>query len=89
MLWQPPFEGDTEDDLFEAILNEEIMYPAWLGRDADTTAADWPAMREEAASAHNARTARYLLGMPTLGDVLEEGLSMLGHSCAEYEMGRL
>jgi len=67
----------------------DLVALAWLGRDADTTAADWPAMREEAASAHNTRTARYLLGMPTLGDVLEEGLSMLGYSCAEYEMGRL
>jgi hypothetical protein len=67
----------------------DLVALAWLGRDPDTTAADWPAMREEAASAHNNRTARYLLGMPTLGDVLEEGLSMLGYSCAEYEIGRL
>jgi hypothetical protein len=67
----------------------DLVALAWLGRDADTTAADWPAMREEAASAHNNRTARYLLGMPTLGDVLEEGLSMLGHSCQDYETGRL
>jgi hypothetical protein len=67
----------------------DLVALAWLGRDADTTAADWPAMREEAAGAHNKRTARYLLGMPTLGDVLEEGLSMLGHSCEDYEIGRL
>ena len=67
----------------------DLVALAWLGRAPDTTAADWPAMREEAASAHNKRTARYLLGMPTLGDVLEEGLSMLGHSCEEYETGRL
>jgi hypothetical protein len=67
----------------------DLVALAWLGRDPDTTAADWPAMREEAGSAHNNRTARYLLGMPTLGDVLEEGLSMLGYSCAEYEIGRL
>ena len=30
-----------------------------------------------------------LLGMPLMGDFLEEGLSMLGHSCEEFEMGRL
>ena len=67
----------------------DLVALAWLGRDSDTTAADWPAMREEAASVHNKRTARYLLGIPTLGDVLEEGLSMLGYSCEDYEMGRL
>jgi hypothetical protein len=33
--------------------------------------------------------ARYLVGTPQLGDYLEEGLSALGHSCVEYEMGRL
>jgi len=67
----------------------DLVALAWLGRDPDTTASDWPSMREEAAAAHNNRTARYLLGTPTLGDVLEEGLSMLGYSCAEFEMGRL
>ncbi len=46
-------------------------------------------MREDAARAHNDRTAAYLLGIPLLGDFLEEGLSMLGRSCAEFEIGRL
>ena len=66
----------------------DLVALAWLGRD-DTTAADWPAVRAEAADAHNARTAEYLLGMPNLGDLLEEGLSMLGFSCEDTEMGRL
>jgi len=34
-------------------------------------------------------TASYLLGTPLLGDFLEEGLSMLRYSCAEFEMGHL
>src|SRR6266852_1027979 len=55
----------------------------------DYSAADWPAVRAEAARAHNERTASYLLGMPLLGDFLDEGLSMLGHSCDEFEIGRL
>jgi len=55
----------------------------------DYSAADWPAVRAEAARAHNERTASYLLGMPLLGDFLEQGLSMLGHSCEEFEIGRL
>jgi hypothetical protein len=46
-------------------------------------------VREEAAAAHNKRTADYLIGMPLLGDFLEEGLSMLGYSCEEFEVERL
>ncbi len=66
----------------------DLVAMAWLGRD-DYTAADWPTVREEAADAHNARTAEYLLGLPNLGDLLEEGLSMLGYSCEDTEMDRL
>uniref|UniRef100_A0ABM5FBY2 Protein kinase C n=1 Tax=Pogona vitticeps TaxID=103695 RepID=A0ABM5FBY2_9SAUR len=29
-----PFEAENEDDLFEAILNDEIVYPTWLQEDA-------------------------------------------------------
>jgi hypothetical protein len=66
----------------------DLVALAWLGRD-DYSADDWPAVREEAARAHNARTSEYLLGTPLLGDFLEEGLSMLGYSCEEFEMERL
>lgn len=31
---QPPFEADSEDDLFEAILHDEVLYPSWLGKPA-------------------------------------------------------
>ncbi len=61
---------------------------AWLGRDS-TGADEWADIRREAARAHNKRTASYLLGMPMLADFLEEGLSLLGLSCEEFEMGRL
>jgi len=66
----------------------DLVALAWLGRD-DYSASDWPAVREEAARAHNQRTAEYLLGMPLVGDFLEEGLSMLGYSCEEFEIERL
>ena len=66
----------------------DLVALAWLGRD-DCTAADWASVREEAAAAHNKRTATYLLGMPQLGDFLEEGLSLLGYSLEEFETGRL
>jgi len=66
----------------------DLVALAWLGRD-DYSADDWPDVREEAARAHNKRTAEYLLGMPLVGDFLEEGLSMLGYSCEEFEIERL
>jgi Protein of unknown function (DUF3775) len=59
---------------------------AWLGR--DYSAADWAAVREEAARAHNERTAEYILGTPLVGEFLEEGLAILGYSCEDLEIGR-
>lgn len=76
---------------FIAALSEDeqidLVALAWLGRDG--AAADWPEVRREAARAHNNRTAAYLLGMPLVSDFLEEGLSLLGHSCEEFEIGHL
>lgn len=66
----------------------DLVALTWLGRD-DYTAEDWAEVREEAARQHNNRTAAYLLGTPTVGDFLEEGLSMLGYSCEEFEIDRL
>lgn len=66
----------------------DLVALAWLGRD-DYTAEDWPSVRADASRAHNRRTAEYLLGTPLLGDFLEEGLSMLGYSCADIEEDRL
>jgi hypothetical protein len=69
----------------------DLVALAWLGRD-DNTIEDWPALREEALRAHSSRTthtADYLTGMPLLGDYLEEGLSLFGQSCEEFEADRL
>jgi hypothetical protein len=66
----------------------DLVALAWLGRD-DYSASDWPTVRAEASRAHNDRTAQYLLGIPLLGDFLEEGLSTLGYSCQEFEIDRL
>ncbi len=77
--------------LINSLSNDEqidLVALAWLGRD-DNAATDWPNLRAEAARAHNDRTAEYLLGTPLLGDFLEEGLSLLGYSCEEFEIGRL
>jgi len=66
----------------------DLVALMWLGRD-DYSVGDWPTVREEAARAHNDRTAEYLIGTPLLGDFLEEGLSKLGYSCEEFEINRL
>jgi len=69
-------------------LNEDeqidLVALAWLGR-GDGELDDWNDIRAEASRAHNKRTAEYLLGMPILGDVLEEGLTQFGHSIEEFE----
>lgn len=59
-----------------------------LGR-GDGTPDDWDSLRGEAARQHNGRTVAYLLGIPLLADHLEEGLSLLGHSCEDFEKGHL
>jgi len=78
--------------LIESLSQDEqidLVALAWLGRD-DNTAVDWPDVRADAASAYNPRTtARYLLGTPQLGDLLEEGLAILGRSCEDFEINRL
>jgi hypothetical protein len=77
--------------LIDALSEDEqidLVALMWLGR-GDYSAEDWPQVRAEAAAAHNNRTSSYLLGVPLLGDFLEEGLSMLGRSCEEFEIGRL
>jgi hypothetical protein len=66
----------------------DLVALTWLGRD-DYEASDWATVRDDAAREHNRRTASYLLGMPLLADFLEEGLSMLGRSCGEFEAGHL
>ena len=60
----------------------DLVALMWLGRN-NADADEWPAIREEAAQAHNARTALYLLGTPLACDFLQDGLSTLGFSCEE------
>jgi hypothetical protein len=63
----------------------ELVALTWLGRgDGDLT--DWSTLRSDARDAHNNRTASYLLGIPLLSDYLEEGLSLFGESCQEFDL---
>ena len=66
----------------------DVIALAWVGR-GDFGRSDWANARSMARERHRRHSAAYLLGMPALGDYLEEGLSELGYSCEDYEAGRL
>jgi hypothetical protein len=69
----------------------DLVALAWLGRD-DNTLDDWAELREEAVHAHRTQSthaANYLLGLPLLGDHLEEGLSLFGLSCESFDADHL
>lgn len=66
----------------------DLIALAWLGRD-DFGKDGWDEARALARERHRPHSSRYLIGMPTLGDYLEEGLAALGYSCEDYEVGRL
>lgn len=60
---------------------------AWLGR-GDYDAAEWPEALATARERGEASTARYLIGMPLLGDYLEDGANDLGiNLTVEHETG--
>lgn len=61
----------------------DLVALVWLGR-GDGDAEDWAELRAQAA-ANNHRTAHYLLGIPLVGDFVEEGLEQLGGSLSELE----
>jgi hypothetical protein len=69
-------------------LNEDekidLVALMWMGRE-DYDVEDWDQVREEAARAHNNRTARYLAGTPLLADYLADGLDKLGYSVGQLE----
>jgi hypothetical protein len=83
----------TFAELREAIedLNEDeiidLIAVAWIGR-GDFDRDEWEEARSLARERHRGRSASYLLGMPALGDYLEEGLAELGITGIEPE-GRL
>lgn len=72
-------DDSTGDELLECIrgLDQDeqcnLVALAWIGR-GTYDATDWDDALAEARRAHNNRTAEYLVGLPKLGDYLEEGL---------------
>ena len=101
----PADDGETEvledrdDDPTEAelravidTLNEdetvELIALAWVGR-GDFDGTEWADAKALAAERHHRRSADYLLGMPMLGDNLEEGLAALGYTGYEQQAEHL
>ncbi len=90
---------DYEDDptleelrgAIESLDDDEIVdliALAWVGR-GDFERREWAEARRLAGERHRGRSADYLIGMPALGDYLEEGLAVLGHAVPDQAAGRL
>jgi Protein of unknown function (DUF3775) len=97
----PTDDGDTDvltdngddpvrEELLGAIreLGEEervqLVALAWLGR-GTYDLSEWRTALDTARSEHRKRTAEYLLGLPLLGDYLEDGLSMFGDGIVDVD----
>ena len=69
-------------DAIDALNEDEqinLVALAWLGR-STYDIGEWQIALDTACREHNGRTARYLLGLPLLGDYLEQGLAQFGES---------
>ena len=81
---QPQEGGAISGELREAIddLNDDevidLIAITWVGR-GDFGRDDWAEAQAMARERHRTHSADYLMGIPALGDYLEEGLAALGH----------
>jgi hypothetical protein len=80
-------EDSTEEEVRDVLagLNDDERYDlvalTWIGR-GDFEAEDWASAIRTAREREALSTADYLLGIPNLGDLLDEGLAAIGRSCA-------
>jgi hypothetical protein len=75
-------EAQSDDEL------RELLALTWVGR-GDFAADEWQDALEQVSDVREKHTIDYLLGTPLLPDYLEEGLAQFGHSCEDYETGRM
>ncbi|HUK57652.1 MAG TPA: DUF3775 domain-containing protein [Stellaceae bacterium] len=81
-------DDPTLEELSAAIdsLNDDetidLIALAWVGR-GDFGKEEWGEARRLAKERHRPHSSAYLVGMPTLGDYLEEGLAVLGYPVSE------
>jgi hypothetical protein len=87
-------DNPTRQELVDAIngLGDperiELLALTWLGR-GDYSKEEWRQALEEAGRIHDEKETDYLIGTPLLADYLEEGLSQLGYSLEDFEIGRM
>jgi len=62
----------------------ELVALVWLGR-GTYDIEEWEEAKATARQEHNRRTGQYLLGLPLLGDYLEEGLDAFGESIVDMD----
>ena len=91
---QASADNPTYQELVDAIngLSDleriELLALTWLGR-GDYAKEEWREALVEARRIHDEKETDYLIGTPLLSDYLEEGLSQLGYSLEDYEIGRM
>ena len=75
-------EAQSDDEL------RELLALAWVGR-GDFGADEWQDALAQVQDVRDKHTVDYLLGTPLLADYLDEGLAQFGHSCEDFEIGRM
>ena len=63
----------------------DLIALTWVGR-GDFDRAGWQEARALAVERHRRRSWRYLMGIPNLGDCLEEGFAELGHNVEDLQL---
>ena len=91
---QASADNPTYQELVDAInglgnpARIELLALTWLGR-GDYAKEEWRDAVEEARRIHDEKETQYLIGTPLLADYLKEGLSQLGYSLEDFEIGRM
>lgn len=66
----------------------ELVALAWTGR-GDYSASEWRVALAEARGRRGLETSAYLMGIPLLGDYLEDGLAEFDLSCDDFNSREL
>jgi hypothetical protein len=61
---------------------DDLVALTWIGR-GDYTIDEWEDLMSEVRDLRARNTVRYLIGIPLLGDYLEDGLNAFGLTCTD------
>jgi Protein of unknown function (DUF3775) len=84
-------DDPVADEIREAINDlaedeqAELVALTWVGR-GDFAVEEWSEALAAAMERRTGPTSAYLLGVPLLGDLLEEGFASLGYTCEGYDL---